>query len=152
MRVVKKNARQWAQKIEGDADLIALYGSDGATVTFTALADEQDKWWSPNHNSKSLNARLGFWRDLYGSERVVEITPGSIRSALTTYRKSHSPASTNRLRYCLSSVFSFAIKQRGYVTTNPVLQVRRRIPVHDHPSGKHFPMERCFLFFQNRVQ
>ncbi|MFK7847554.1 MAG: tyrosine-type recombinase/integrase [Rhodothermales bacterium] len=120
---LKKNARQWAHKVEGDTDLIALYGSDGATVTFSALADEYDKWWSPNHNSKGLNARLGFWRDLYGPERVIEITPGSIRSALATYRKSHSPASTNRVRSCLSSVFSFAIKQRGYVTTNPVLQV-----------------------------
>ncbi len=121
---LKKNARQWAQKIEGDADLIALYGSDGATVTFTALADEYDKWWSPNHNSKGLNARLGFWRDLYGSERVLEITPGSIRSALKTYRKSHSPASTNRLRSCWEAA--------------PIIH-----PIHYDPSN---PMNSSTLF------
>lgn len=39
------------------------------------------------------------------------------------YQKTHAAASTNRLRSCLSSVFTYAIKQRGYVTTNPVLQV-----------------------------
>lgn len=77
--------------MEGDADLIALYGSDGATVTFTAMADEDDEWWTPNHNSKGLIARLGFWRDLYGSERVIEITQDSIRSALETYGRPAPP-------------------------------------------------------------
>lgn len=40
---LKKKARQWAQKIEGDSDLIALYGNDGAMMTFSSLADEYEK-------------------------------------------------------------------------------------------------------------
>lgn len=120
---LKKNARQWAQKFEGDADLIALYGSNGATVTFDKLAEEYEAWWAPSHNTKGLNARLGLWRDLYGTDRIVEISAGSIRAALEKYQATHAPASTNRLRSCLSSVFSYAIKQKGYITSNPVRQV-----------------------------
>ncbi len=117
---LKKNAREWANKIEGDSDLIALYGSDGAMTTFSALADEYEDWWSPNHNSKGLNARLGFWRDLYGDTRIIEIEAASIRKALREYRKTHAAATTNRLRSCLSSLFKYAIKQQGYLENNPV--------------------------------
>ncbi|MBG7602713.1 MAG: hypothetical protein IZT60_09235, partial [Gammaproteobacteria bacterium] len=70
---LKKNARQWAKKIEGDSDLIALYGSDGAMMTFSSLADEYEKWWSARHNTKGLNSRLGFWRDLYRDTRIIEV-------------------------------------------------------------------------------
>lgn len=44
---LKKHARDWAKKVEGDADLIKLYGSAGALVTFHQLANEYEKWWSP---------------------------------------------------------------------------------------------------------
>ena len=117
---LKKNARQWAKKIEGDSDLIALYGSDGAMMTFSSLADEYEKWWSARHNTKGLNSRLGFWRDLYRDTRIIEVEAASIRTALKDYRQTHAPATTNRLRSCLSSLFKYAIKEQGYIENNPV--------------------------------
>lgn len=76
---LKKHARDWAKKVEGDADLIKLYGSAGALVTFHQLANEYEKWWSPGHNTKVLSFRLGFWRDLFGDTRIIDIDSSSIR-------------------------------------------------------------------------
>ena len=90
---------EWAQKIEGDSDLIALYASDGAMMTFSALADEYEKWWSARHNSKGLNSRLGFWRDLYDDTRIIEVDAASIRVALKVYRQTHAPSTTNSARF-----------------------------------------------------
>jgi hypothetical protein len=49
---LKKHAREWAQKFEGDSDLVALYGTTGATVAFDKLADEYVDWWSPPTTQK----------------------------------------------------------------------------------------------------
>lgn len=120
---LKKHAREWAKKIEGDSDLIKLYGSDGALVTFKQLADEYEAWWSPDHNTIGLSFRLGFWRNLYGDTRIIDIDSSSIRSALKSYGNSRSPATVNRMKACLSSVFRYAVKERDYLQNNPVMRV-----------------------------
>lgn len=120
---LKKHAREWAKKIEGDADLIKLYGSEGALVTFNQLADQYEAWWSPSHNTKGLSFRLGFWCDLYGDTRIIDIDPSSIRAALKAYGQNRAPASVNRMRACLSSVFKYAVKERDYLDNNPVKRV-----------------------------
>lgn len=117
---LKKHAREWANRIEGDKDLIALYGSDVATVTFGQLADDYENWWSAKHNPKGLKARLGYWRNIFGDTRIIEIDSATIRKALRSYRETHAPATCNRLRSCLSSVFKYAITECGYLESNPV--------------------------------
>ena len=78
---LKKDARTWSKRIEGDRDAMMTFGSPGASIQFNQLADEY----------------LGQW----------------------TGRK-RSPATVNRKRACLSSLFKFAVKEKGYVTDNPV--------------------------------
>jgi integrase len=120
---LKKHAREWARKIEGDTDLIKLYGSHGASATFNQLADEYEKWWSPDHNTIGLSFRLGFWRKQYGDTRIVDIDSYSIRAALKAYGKTRAPATVNRMRATLSSVFKFAIKECDYLQDSPVKRV-----------------------------
>jgi len=76
-----------------------------------------------DHNTIGLSFRLGFWRNLYGDTRIIDIDSGSIRSDLKSYGNNRSPATVNRMKACLSSVFQYAVKERDYLQNNPVMRV-----------------------------
>jgi site-specific recombinase XerD len=60
---------------------------------------------------------------LYGDTRIIDIDSSSIRAALKSYGQNRAPATANRMRACLSSVFKYAVKECDYLDNNPVKRV-----------------------------
>ncbi len=139
----KKAARAWANRIEGDREAMAAYGLAGASIRYADLADEYMDQYSGRDSN--IQHKHVFWEQHLGETMLVDIDAGMIRTALEKYAngealrssgigkdgklilkktgKQRAPATVNRMRAFLSSVFRYAIKQRGYLTENPVRQV-----------------------------
>jgi integrase len=60
---------------------------------------------------------------MYGYTRFIDIDSCSIRSSHKSYGNNRAPATINRMRVTISSVFKFAIKERDYLQNNPVMRV-----------------------------
>ena len=141
----KQDARTWAQRIEGNKRALAAYGLSGATITFNELAEEYLTNWT---GRDSINGRVKFWQEHLGAMKLISIDAHTIRGILDQYSKGdalrycgsdehgnsklkplqagRSPATVNRARACLSSIFKYAIKERGYLNENPVSLVPSR--------------------------
>ena len=78
---------------------------------------------SSDHSIIGQSFRLGFWRNLYGDARFVDIDSSSIQSAHKSYDKNRLPATINRVKARLSSVLKYAVKERDYLQNNPVTRV-----------------------------
>ena len=131
---LKKHARQWAQRIEGDKDAMNAFGLPGASMTLSQLIDEYVNWQT--NKDKNISFKASFWSDALGTVKLMDIDGAMIRDALDAYAsgkalrghgtgvkatgRPRAPATVNRMRAFLSSVFGYAIKHKGYVTDNPV--------------------------------
>lgn len=135
----KKTARAWATRIEGDREAMAAYGMPGAGIFYVDLADEYLDQYTGR--DKTIHHKHEFWKTTLDSTPLLDIDAAMIRSALNHYgagevrrssgigkdgqliikktAKKRSPATVNRMRAFLSSVFRFAIKTRGYLNENP---------------------------------
>ena len=56
---LKKDARTWSKRIEGDRDAMAAFGSPGAAITFNTLADEYMDQWTKRDN---ITRKVTFWK------------------------------------------------------------------------------------------
>lgn len=128
----KTAARAWGKRVEADKDLIEAYGSSGASVTFEQLIKE----YNESGSRKLYRCHLAFWLKQLGAKtKITDITTRDIKAGLkkratmpaisVTGGKSKvlgkmAPASINRYRASLSSLFRFAIAE-DYLTTNPVV-------------------------------
>ena len=143
---LKKDARTWSKRIEGDRDAMTAYGSPGAGIKFTQLADEYLDQWTGR--DKSLPQKVSFWKERLGKVTLINIDAPMIKEILNHYAEgdalrsnganSHgrtklvkagrkrTPATVNRMRACLSSIFRYAIKEQSYLSANPVAMVPSR--------------------------
>ena len=56
---LKKDARTWSKRIEGDRDAMTAFGSPGASIQFNQLADEYLKQWTGKDN---ITGNVKFWK------------------------------------------------------------------------------------------
>lgn len=142
----KRDARTWAMRIEGDQQAIAAFESPSAGITFDQLADEYLNQWQGR--DVSVPAKVAFWKSQLGNERLINIDAPMIKAALDHYAngvalrgdgvdekgrakvartgKKRAPATVNRTRAALSTIFKFAIKEKNYLKENPVYLVPSR--------------------------
>ena len=134
----KADAKMWAARIEGDRDLVALYGTVEAAMLFRDLADEYDKQWD---GGSHIRSQLYYLRGKLGHYKLIDINKFIVKGVILEYaegevlryngssklgyqlKKTGKPraASTiNALRARLSAIFRYAI-QNDYVLTNPVV-------------------------------
>lgn len=128
---LKEHAKKWARRMEADQGTMDALGTEGASIRFNALADEYWTHWSKDHNTHGIKGRMKVWRNAFGDMLILDITASMIRKELHRYEKKHSPASTNRLKACLSSIFKYAISEQGYLTVNPA----RLVAARTEPDG-----------------
>lgn len=128
---LKKLATAWAKRIEGDADLLAATGMSGAFIPFSKLADEFHDQWQGKDN---INSKIRFWKEQLGDTPLIKIDDIQIDAVLKEYAagevqcghnrktigRQRAPATVNRMRAMISSIFVYAIKQKKYLKTNPV--------------------------------
>jgi integrase len=112
-------------------------GCSGASLTLNELADEYvDQWRGKDPNQL---IRVAHWAEVLGHHKLVDITAGLVRGQLEVLERTpckrgdgagkvkllnrrRAPATINRYRSVLSSMFRYAIG-RGYLTTNPVTKI-----------------------------
>jgi len=136
----RKDARIWSARIEGDRQAMAAYGMPGASILYADLADEYINQYSGRDTN--IQHKHQYWRTIFGDVPLIDIDAPMIREALERYGngevlrssgigadgklimkktgKKRTPATINRMRAFLSSVFRYAIRQRGYLNDNPV--------------------------------
>ena len=142
---LKKDARTWSKRIEGDRDAMAAFGSPGAVIAFNTLADEYLDQWAGKDN---ISRKVTFWKNQFSDTTLINIEVHIIRDILNRYAegdalrgngtdsrgkpkvaktgRKRAPATVNRMRAMLSSIFKYAVKECGYLTTNPVTMVPSR--------------------------
>ena len=99
------------------------------------LADLIDRYIELILSSKPKNARdtlrhLTWWKEKVGSTALNLVTPDLIAKyrkglleGITPNGTKRTPATTNRYLAALSVVFSFGVKECGWLSNNPVLRV-----------------------------
>lgn len=115
-------ARTWAARIEGDRELMAAFGSRGASITFFDLCTRYMAEWS-GKDYVNQTTRLTWWCKQFGNRKLIDITPDVVREGLKLRAKESKPATVARYRACLSGVFKFAIHE-GWLQQNPVCKTK----------------------------
>lgn len=133
----KATAERWAKKRETElSDGRHLHRREAERRTLEELVDTYLKQIAPHgrhtKNLKRQASQLRWWVEQAGETRLSDVTPALIgdlkRQLLNTPVPSgrrRSPATVNRYLAALSRVFSVAVKELGWVETNPVRKVER---------------------------
>ena len=131
---LRKLAVAWSARIEGDDQAVAAFGAKGASTPFHQLADEfLDQWTGKD----DIRGKVRFWRGALGSAYLADITDIQIDGILEEYSagealcgvgrmgagRKRSPATVNRMRAMLSSIFKYGITIKKYIKINPVALV-----------------------------
>lgn len=132
---LKARAEEWARRLEGSREEMRALGTKSTTMTLADLARD--------FQAAGLGrpSRVQFWVERFGMRSLDDIAAEDIRDALNDYTKGKAqvfvghgktrpldrkrgPASRNRLRDQLASMYAWAIEERGY-PKNPVHDVSR---------------------------
>jgi hypothetical protein len=79
---LKKDARTWSKRIEGDRDAMAAFGSPGVVIAFNTLADEYLDQWAGKDN---ISRKVTFWKNQFGDTTLINIEVHIIRNILNRY-------------------------------------------------------------------
>lgn len=143
------DARTWARRIESDMEAMEALGAEGALLSVTELIGRYRR--AKPTNDRSRPGQLRWWEEQIGGLRVRDVTSTIVRQRLVEYAggdavrwdgigpdmkaryrsrgTARKPATVNRMRSALSSVFRWAISEE-LVHTNPVSRVAQR-PEHN---------------------
>ena len=124
---------------------LEAFGSPGAQITLTDLADEYLAQWTGK--DQSLSFKIRYWSENLGTKKLIEITPKMIHDTLNKYanekamrsdgvdadgkpkmksiNRVRAPATINRMKAALSSMLKYA-NQKFYITSNPAHKVANR--------------------------
>lgn len=119
----KAAAKAWATRLEADAEMMAALGSPGGAKTFREVANAM-LMAKPGRDS-SREARVTWWIDRIGARSIGRIELGDLKPLLDDYAKTRKPATCNRLRAAVSSVFRYAIHE-NLLTRNPAAGLAHR--------------------------
>lgn len=127
------DARAWAAKIEQDIKEGRHFGVS-KRHTLAELLDRYEEKKLPQLKSKdTVQARLSWWREQHGTALLSDLTPDAISKASDTLAATpklrgggkRTAADVNHTLAVLSSVFTFAIKQLGWMERNPIERVAK---------------------------
>jgi len=133
----RTDAKAWAKRIDADVELMESLGLKGAGLTLSQLVDEYVAKWT----GKDLNqlSKANWWVNRLGHYKLVDITTLLVREQLNALAeepcrrgdglgktqvldRTPSPATLNRYRSTLSSMFKYAVGE-GYMARNPVTKI-----------------------------
>jgi len=142
----KRLAQIWAKKIEDNLELMDALENEGAGMTLSELADEYFEQYK-GKDQKCLFRRICWWVKQLGDKRLTEIHSKQVRTLLKQYeignclkyarmrgvntirlietQNSRSPATVNRMKMALSSLYKYA-EEEGYLSYNPTKGIKAR--------------------------
>jgi integrase len=141
----KTDPTTWARRLEADQEAMIALGESGAKLPFSTLARRYMDDFQGRDTSRPGQVR--WWTAKFGDRALYDISSDDIRQALedfsrgqalrwdgiapggkakfTSTGRNRSPATINRKRAALSSLFRYAIDE-GLLRSNPVQGVRSR--------------------------
>jgi integrase len=143
----KLSAREWARSMEGSRDDLAAFPD--AEARRRSLANAIDDYvLDYRGHDDSLQGRLAWWRQQFGTAALVDVSAAKINDGLRQLAREHamryngegapkslghakSPATINRYLRALSSVLSWCVDQ-GWLGKNPAIGIRSR----EEPRGR----------------
>lgn len=134
----KKLSKLTPEKIEalGGVELLKKLGITLNIITFRKLADEYMHQWDGKDSNQAK--RVGYWVDVFADTPLKSIKVEDVKDAINQYKngkcckgggigkviqtdKPRAPATVQRQKAVLSSLFKYAVDQ-GYVKSNPVME------------------------------
>ena len=137
----KKLAQDFAARIEGDREALRAYGNNA--VRSMTLGELIDRFIAQYHKPDTgILYHLRWWKAHYGDRRLVEMDRATVKQALAEVAKGRarhgngkgrskaldkprSPATVNRYKAALSSLFEFG-KDEIDLASNPCREIKAR--------------------------
>lgn len=131
----KTDAVKWATQTEAALRESRHFPSfEGRKHTFKSLVDRYKANVLANkpRTLKDRKAHLKFWNEKLGKYLMSDITPFQISdlksellAADTVRETKRSPATVNRYLAALSHVFTYAVRELGWLPSNPLLRLKK---------------------------
>ncbi|HVT57474.1 MAG TPA: site-specific integrase [Thermoanaerobaculia bacterium] len=135
----KTDALDWAQQLEAAMRAgRAFVGTEARRRTFAELAARYREDVMPHYEAveqRKREARLRWWEERLGHARLADITPNTIAECksrlarggkgLTPSGRPASPATQVRYLATVSHLLSHAVRELGWLDSNPAQKVRR---------------------------
>jgi len=115
----RKDAKAWAARIEGDRERMAALGNPEGARSFKSVAEAV---MAAPCKDVSRDLRIRWWIARLGEKAIGRLEAADLRPHLTEYARTHAPASVNRLKATVSSVFRHAHRE-GWINVNPARQL-----------------------------
>jgi len=121
----KTDAKAWATQTEAAIREQRLTGTEARKHTFEELVERfienelQDK-----KTEKDIKRHLNWWKKQIGGYRLSDITPELIREQRDKLKQGRKAGTVNRYLTSLSSAFSTAHNEWGWLESNPLSKVK----------------------------
>ncbi len=121
----KTDAKVWATQTEAAIREQRLSGTQARKHTFGELVERfinnelQDK-----KTGKDIKRHLKWWKKQIGGYRLSDITPELIREQRDKLKQGRKAGTVNRYLTSLSSAFSTAMNEWGWLESNPLSKVK----------------------------
>ncbi len=121
------DAKTWATQTEAAIQEQRLAGTQARKHTISQMIER----YSANELSEIKTAKdkrrhLEWWKTEIGGYKLADVTPALITESRDKLRQGRAAGTVNRYLGSLSSVFSTAIREWGWLESNPVSRVKKR--------------------------
>ncbi len=122
----RTDAKAWATQTEAAISEQRIAGTQARKHTLGDLADRFIKnELEGKKTAGDIGRHLAWWKEQIGGYRLAEVTPELLREARDQLKKGRSPGTVNRYHASLSSAFVIAMKEWGWLESNPMSRVKK---------------------------
>ncbi len=122
----RTDAKAWATQTEAAISEQRIAGTQARKHTLGDLADRYIKnELEGKKTAGDIGRHLAWWKEQIGGYRLAEVTPELLREARDQLKKGRSPGTVNRYHASLSSAFVIAMKEWGWLESNPMSRVKK---------------------------
>ncbi len=122
----RTDAKAWATQTEAAISEQRIAGTQARKHTLGDLADRYIKnELEGKKTAGDIGRHLAWWKEQIGGYRLAEVTPELLRETRDQLKKGRSPGTVNRYQASLSSAFVIAMKEWGWLESNPMSRVKK---------------------------
>ncbi|MCG7967067.1 MAG: tyrosine-type recombinase/integrase [Candidatus Thiodiazotropha taylori] len=120
------DAKSWASEMESKIDSRRLPTSEALKHTLADLIDRYiENELSDVKTAKDKARHLKWWKDQVGGIKLADITPTLLSEYRDNLKKRMQPGTVNRYLTSISHAFSVAVREWGWIDSNPISNVRK---------------------------
>lgn len=120
------DAKSWASEMETKIDSRQLPSTEALKHTLADLIDRYiDNELGEVKTAKDKARHLKWWKDQVGGVKLADITPTLLSEYRDKLKKKMQSGTVNRYLTSISHAFSVAVREWGWIESNPVSKVRK---------------------------